>query len=277
LGQGSYYACENAPVLPEPALFPWVALAFGLVVGSFANVCIHRLPRGQSVIWPASSCPLCGSPIPPWHNVPLLGFALLGGFCGRCRQPISLRYPIVEALNGALYFAIAATRGPGAPALVAMAFASALLVLSLIDLEHHLLPDAVTLPGIGLGLAASFLEGPPGPLEAAAAAALGYLGMAAVARLAEWHYGHEALGRGDWKMVAMLGAFLGARPTLLVLLLATAAGAALGLALVATGRLSRRAPLPLGTFLGLGGLCVLLFGDPLLRWYEGLFFLLPEA
>jgi len=256
-------------VLPEPALFPWVALAFGLVVGSFANVCVHRLPRGQSVVWPASSCPLCGSPIRPWHNLPLLGFALLGGFCGRCRQPISLRYPVVEAANGSLYFLIASTRGPSASAVAAMAFASALLVLSLVDLEHHLLPDAITLPGIALGLAASFLAGPPGPLEAAGSAAFGYLGMGAVARLAEWYYGHEALGRGDWKMAAMLGAFFGARPTLLTLFLATAAGATLGLTLIATGRLSRRSPLPLGTFLGLAGLCVLLFGDRLLAWYDG--------
>jgi leader peptidase (prepilin peptidase)/N-methyltransferase len=259
-------------VFLQPTLFPWVSLAFGLLVGSFANVCIHRLPRGRSIVWPASACPLCGAPIAAYHNVPLFGFLMLRGFCSRCRQPISLRYPLVEAANGALYLTIALQRGPTAGACVAMALATALLVLSLVDLEHHLLPDAVTLPGIAAGLAASFLDGPPSPLESALSAFFGYLALAGVARAAEWYYGQEALGRGDWKMVAMLGAFFGARPTLLILLLATAAGAVLGLSLIALGRSSRRTPLPLGTFLGLAALVVLLCGQRLLVWYEGLLY-----
>lgn len=265
-------------MLQEPELFPWLALAFGLIVGSFANVCVFRLPRGRSVIWPASSCPLCGAAIRPRDNVPVLGWLLLRGFCRSCRQPIGVRYPVVEAVNGALYFALAARGGMAPATFVAMGLASALLVLSLIDAEHHLLPDAITLPGIAVGIAASFLPGGPGPVESVLAAALGYLGMALVARLAEWYYRHyrheavEALGQGDWKMVAMLGAFFGVRPMLLTLLLATATGAAFGLALIATGGGSRRTAVPLGTFLGLAGLCVLLCGDRLLVWYEGLLF-----
>ncbi len=264
---------RECAVLLAPEIFPWLALALGLMVGSFANVCIHRLPRGKSVVWPASRCPACGAPIRPADNVPVLGFVALGGFCRNCRQPISLRYPAVEAVNGGLYFFIASTRGPGWPALVAMSLATTLLVLSLIDLEHHLLPDAITLPGILAGIAVSFLPGSPSPLESALAAALGYLGMALVARTAEWHYGREALGRGDWKMVAMLGAFLGGRPTLLALLLATAAGAVVGLAMIASGRGTRMTRLPLGSFLGVAGLAVLLLGERLLGWYEGLLFL----
>jgi leader peptidase (prepilin peptidase)/N-methyltransferase len=260
------------PVLHDPELFPWLALAFGLLVGSFANVCVHRLPRGRSIVWPASSCPSCSAPIRPSDNVPVLGFLLLGGFCRSCRQPISLRYPLVEAANGALYFVLAARGGAAAATFVAMALSTALLVLTLIDLEHHLLPDAITLPGIAVGIAASFLPGAPEPAESVVAAAVGYLGMALVARVAEWHYGQEALGQGDWKMVAMLGAFLGVRATLLVLLLATATGAAFGLVLIAAGGGTRRTALPLGTFLGLAGLCVLLGGDRLLAWYEGLLF-----
>lgn len=260
------------PVLLDPAFFPWLALVFGLLVGSFANVCVHRLPRGRSIVWPASSCPACSAPIRPADNVPVLGWLLLGGFCRSCRQPISLRYPLVEAANGALYFVLASRGGPAAATFVAMALATALLVLTLIDAEHHLLPDAITLPGIAAGVAASFLPGGPDPVESVSAAALGYLGMAVVARVAEWHYGQEALGQGDWKMVAMLGAFLGLRPTLLVLLLATATGAAFGLLLIAAGGGTRRTAVPLGTFLGLAGLCVLIGGDRLLAWYEGLLF-----
>ncbi len=259
-------------MLQEPDLFPWLALAFGLLVGSFANVCVHRLPRGRSIVWPASSCPVCSAPIRPSDNVPVLGWLLLGGFCRNCRQPISLRYPLVEAANGALYFALAARGGPAPATFVAMGLATALMVLSLIDAEHHLLPDAITLPGIVVGVAASFLPGGPGPVESVATAAGGYLGMALVARAAEWHYGQEALGQGDWKMVAMLGAFLGVRPTLLVLLLATAAGAVFGLLLIASGGATRRTAVPLGTFLGLAGLGVLMGGERLLGWYEGLLF-----
>ncbi len=257
--------------LLDPPLFHWVALAVGLVVGSFANVCIHRLPRHRSVATPPSSCPACGAPVRARDNIPVLGFLLLGGWCRTCHTAISLRYPAVEAANGGLYWFLAATHGPSASTLVAMGLATSLVVLSLVDLEHHLLPDAITLPGIVAGCLASFVRQPPGPLEAALSAALGYLGMALVARVAEWHYGEEALGQGDWKMIAMLGAFLGARPTLAALFIATAAGAALGLLMIAAGRGSRRMRLPLGTFLGLGGLFVLLSGDALLAWYERFF------
>ena len=254
-----------------PPLFEWLALAMGLVVGSFANVCIHRLPRHESVVVPPSSCPTCGARIRARDNVPVLGWLLLRGFCRSCRTPISMRYPAIEALNGLLYWFLAATRGASAASFVAMGLATVLLVLSLVDLDHHLLPDAITLPGIVAGCLASLVRQPPGPLEAALSAAFGYLGMAALARAAEWYYGEEALGQGDWKMIAMLGAFLGARPTLAALFLATAAGATLGLFMIVIGRGSRRMRLPLGTFLGWGGLGVLLAGDGLLALYDRFF------
>lgn len=263
--------------LLESPLFEWIALALGLVVGSFANVCIYRLPRHESVVFPPSRCPTCSARIPARDNVPVLGWLLVGGWCRSCRTPISMRYPAIEAANGLLYWFLAATRGASAATFVAMGLATALLVLSLVDLEHHLLPDAITLPGVVVGCLASLLRQPPGPLEAALSAAFGYLGMAAVARAAEWYYGEEALGQGDWKMIAMLGAFLGARPTLTALFLATAAGAVLGLLMIAVGRGSRRMRLPLGTFLGMGGLAVLLSGDALLAWYERFFLLVVHA
>lgn len=252
----------------EPPAFEWTALTLGLIVGSFANVCIHRLPRHESLVFPHSSCPTCSTPIPARDNVPVLGWLLLGGWCRTCRTPISMRYPLIEAVNGALYWFLAATRGPSAATFVAMGLGTALLVLSIVDLDHHLLPDAVTLPGVVVGCAASLVRQPPGPLEAVLSAAFGYLAMALVAWAAERYYGEEALGQGDWKMIAMLGAFLGARPTLMALFLATAAGAALGVAMIATGHGTRRMRLPLGTFLGLGGLAVLLAGDALGAWYE---------
>lgn len=258
-------------VLRSP-LFEIGALALGLIVGSFANVCIHRLPRGESVATPPSRCPHCDELIRPYDNVPVLSFFLLGGRCRPCRTLIPLRYPVVEAANGLLWLALALLGGPTLQTLVAMLLASALLVLSLIDLDHHLLPDAITLPGIALGLLASFLPGSRvSPVGAAAAAAGGYLGFLAVAKAYEKARGVEGLGQGDWKMTAMLGAFLGWQKMLLTIFLASLAGTLVGVALIALRRRDGKHPLPLGTFLGAAGIAVLFTGDPLLDWYRGLF------
>jgi leader peptidase (prepilin peptidase)/N-methyltransferase len=315
-------------------LWPWTALAFGLVVGSFANVCVHRVPLRQSVVTPPSRCPHCGARIAPWDNVPVASYLLLRGRCRSCQARISPRYPAVEAANGALYLAVAAAFGPSLRALVMMAFVTALLVLALIDLEHHLLPDAITLPGIALGLAAG-VDAPWAPRgslallggfqalllvgmlagwdprggapeeaddvarvgrridwrlagmllafaawqraalgawsEPALAALAGYLVMALVAVAAAGYYGQEALGQGDWKLAAMLGACLGLRGLLVAVFLGSLAGALVGGALWATGRASGRSALPLGTFLCAGGVAAALAGTRLLEWYGGLF------
>jgi leader peptidase (prepilin peptidase)/N-methyltransferase len=255
-------------LLLESPVFEGACLLLGLVVGSFANVCIHRLPRGQSVVAPPSRCPSCGALIAPFDNVPVLGWLWLKGRCRSCGAPISPRYPAVELLNGLLYLGLAFVYGPGVGLLVAMALGTALVVLALIDLDHQILPDVITLPGIAAGLVASLLPGARLSLvQAALAAAAGYLMMMGVGKLADWYYGEHALGQGDWKMVAMLGAFLGWRGMLLAVFLGTFLGAAFGLAMVALGRGSRRTKLPLGTFLAAGGLAVLLAGERVLRWY----------
>jgi leader peptidase (prepilin peptidase)/N-methyltransferase len=200
----------------------------------------------------------------------LLSYVALRGRCRSCRARISARYPAVEAANGLLYFGVARSLSPTPQALVSMALVTALLVLALIDLDHQILPDVITLPGIVLGLAASFLPGPPTPLSAFASAAGGYLAFYGVAEAYRRTRGIEGLGQGDWKMAAMLGAFLGWEKLLLTILLATVCGTLVGLALMGfLGRTSRHA-LPLGTFLGLAGILVVLAGDGLLSWYEGL-------
>jgi leader peptidase (prepilin peptidase)/N-methyltransferase len=253
-----------------PAAWPWTALVVGLVVGSFANVVIHRLPQGRSVVRPGSACPGCGSPIRWWDNIPVLSWIALRARCRRCGIHISARYPLVELANGLLYLAAARSLPPGAQAVATMAFVTALLVLSLIDLDHHLLPDAITLPFIAIGVLASLLPGPPSPLESALSAAGGFLAFAAIARAAEWHYGEEALGQGDWKMAAMLGAFLGWRALLVTVFFACLVGAVVGLGLIAVGRGSRRSHVPLGTFLGLAGIAAVFAAGPFIAWYRGL-------
>ena len=257
-------------LLRSPA-FETTALLLGLVVGSFANVCIHRLPRRQSVVSPPSRCPSCGSLIRARDNVPVLSWVWLGGRCRSCRAPISLRYPAVEAANGLLWLALAVLRGPRAQTFVAMALVTALLVLSLIDLDHQLLPDAITLPGIAAGLAASFLPGSPvRPLGALLAAAGGWLAFAAVAKAYQRLRRTEGLGQGDWKMAAMLGAFLGWQPMLLTVLLASVAGTIVGLGAVVLRGRDMRYALPLGTFLGVAGIATVFFGDAMLTWYRGI-------
>jgi leader peptidase (prepilin peptidase)/N-methyltransferase len=254
----------------EPWAWRWTALAMGLVVGSFANVCIHRLPLRRSLARPGSACPACGSPIRWWDNVPVLSWIALRARCRRCGARISARYPLVELANGLLYYALALRMAPGAAAVANMALVTALLVLSLIDLEHQILPDVITLPGTAAGLLASLLPGPPAPLESVLTAAAAYLGFAAIARAALWYYGQEALGQGDWKMAALLGAFLGWRALLVTVFLACLTGALVGLTLIALGRGSRTTKIPLGTFLGLAGIAAVFAAAPAIAWYSGL-------
>ena len=254
----------------SPTAWPWTALVVGLVLGSFSNVVIYRLPLGRSVVRPGSACPGCGSPIRWWDNVPVLSWLALRARCRHCGARISARYPLVELANGLLYFAVARAMPPGAQAVVTMAFVTALLVLSLIDLDHHLLPDAITLPFIAIGVLASLLPGPPSLLESALSAAGGFLGFAAIAWAAERHYKEEALGQGDWKMAAMLGAFLGWKALLVTVFFACLVGAVVGLGLMAAGRGSRRTHVPLGTFLGLAGIAAVFAAGPFITWYRGL-------
>jgi leader peptidase (prepilin peptidase)/N-methyltransferase len=276
-------------LLLETPAFETMALLVGLIVGSFANVCIHRRPRDRapaggrrgrlrsllqqalSVVHPGSRCPGCGAPIRPWDNVPVVSWLVLRGRCRSCRAPIAIRYPLVEAANGALWLALAALRGPRVTTLVDALLVSALVVLMLIDLEHQLLPDVITLPGTALGLAASFLPGSRvGPLCALVAAVSGYLGFAALAWIWKRLRGIEALGEGDWKLTAMLGAFLGGHELLLLLLLASTAGSLVGVAAIVLGRGGWQSRLPFGTFLGAAGIVVVFWGESMLGVYGAL-------
>jgi leader peptidase (prepilin peptidase) / N-methyltransferase len=265
------HAPDWSLLLRTPA-FEITACLLGLVVGSFANVCVHRLPRGESVVSPPSRCPSCGARIQARDNLPVVGWLLLRGRCRACRAPISWRYPAVEAANGLLWLALAVLHGPRLRTLVEMALVSALLVLSLIDLEHQILPDVITLPGIVLGLAASFLPGADvAPASAFAAALAGWLAFAGVAKTYEKLRGVEGLGQGDWKLAALLGAFLGWQKMLLTVLVASTAGTVVGLLAIALRGRDLRYALPLGTFLGAAGTLVVFVGDSMLRWYRGLF------
>ncbi len=280
-------------IATETALWQWYLLSaglVGLVVGSFLNVVIHRLPRMLEQRWhrecaeaagtpaptagppynlarPGSHCPACGRPIPPWANIPVVSWILLGGRCHDCKARISIRYPLVELASAAA--AVLCAWGFATPlqAIGAMLLFWMLLTLALIDLEHQILPDAITLPGIWLGLALNSL-GMFVPLGTALwGAILGYLFLWAVYQTFRLLTGKEGLGYGDFKLLAMLGAWLGAPNLLVVILLASVIGAATGIGLILTGRHQRGQPLPFGPFLAGAGLVSLAYGGHLLAFW----------
>ena len=270
--------------LLQPPLWELAAAALGLIVGSFANVCIHRIPLGQSIGSPPSRCPGCGARIRPWDNVPVLSYLWLRGRCRNCGTRISPRYPLVEVANAAGYWGVAVVYGPTPVAAVGMALFTALLVLSLIDLDQQILPDVLTKPGILVGIAASLgihrwwpaaaTQGVVGGVswwDAPAAAAAGYAVFAAIAWAGRKYYGQEALGRGDWKLAAMLGAFLGFKGLLATVFIGSLLGAVVGVGLVVLGRTGWKARIPFGTFLGLAGIVVVLAGQPIWAWYQAFF------
>ena len=247
-----------------------VAGLFGLLVGSFLNVCIYRLPRGTSIVWPASACGSCKRELRWFENVPIVSWAVLGAKCARCKAPISLQYPLVEAITAVLFVLVAATTPVGPLLAGRLLFVGALIVLFGIDLEHQILPNAITLPGIVIGLAFS-LVGPPGWR----AALLGVLLGGGVLYAIAWGYSavrkEEGLGMGDVKMLGMIGAFLGWQAVLLTLVLASFSGAIIGLAMIALQRGSMKYALPFGTFLAIGALVAMLAGQPIIDWYAGFY------
>jgi leader peptidase (prepilin peptidase)/N-methyltransferase len=257
-------------LLASPVAFTAAVTVAGLMVGSFANVVIHRLPARQSVVWPASRCPACGAGIAAYDNIPVVSYLLLRGRCRACGAPISARYPLVESLNGLAWAGAAWRFGPTVETLVMLGFVTALLILCFIDLEHYLLPDAITLPGVAAGVLASLLPGPPSLLESALSAAAGYVVFWLIARTYRLARGVEGLGQGDWKMAAMLGAFLGGKKLLIALFVAALGGSVVGLALMALGGARATHKLPFGTFIGFAGIATVLAGDALWGWYAGL-------
>ncbi len=244
---------------------------FGLMIGSFLNVCIARLPEGESVVSPGSRCPSCRTPIRWFDNVPVLSYLLLGGKCRSCRTRISVRYPLVELATAAL-FAVQAWWLPHDPLLLGhhLLFTALLVVLFGTDYDVQRLPDVITLPGIGAGIVLSLMTGPD-----LVSAVVGALVGAAVLLFVRWGWkrmtGVDGMGLGDVKMLAMIGAFLGWRQVGVVLFLASLAGAIVGVALAAGGRRSLQTRLPFGTFLALAAYVASLWGEALLEWYLGMY------
>lgn len=251
-------------MMPSPALAILVTV-FGLAVGSFLNVCIHRLPRRESLVWPSSRCPKCGASLKPYDDIPLLSYLALRGRCRACGGPISLRYPMVESVT-ALWFLAAFTLFPPALAIPRLVFGCAMLVLFVIDLEHRILPNVITLPGIVAGFLFSVF-GPPGWIDSliGIVAGGGFLWLTAVVYERVRH--EEGLGFGDVKMLAMIGAFLGWKLMLVTLVLSSFLGSIVGLGLIALKKGDMKYALPYGTFLAVAAVFSSVAGDRIVNWY----------
>ncbi len=242
----------------------------GLVVGSFMNVIIYRLPRKESTIRPRSRCPACGEPIRALDNIPVVSWLALGGKCRHCKTAISARYPLIEALTGSLFAACVARFGFSTQALAATVFCCLMVVLAAIDLEHFLLPDRLTLPGIAVGLALQpWLPGAT-LLDAVIGALCGAGALILLINVWFWLRDEESMGLGDVNMLAMIGAFLGWKGVAATLLFASLTGAVAGLALMVARGLTLKSKLPFGFFLAIGGLVSMFAGDALFDWYLGL-------
>jgi len=241
-------------------LYP-LSFIFGSIIGSFLNVCIYRLPRDESIVFPPSHCPSCNGKIAPGDNVPLLSYLILRGKCRHCREKISPIYPLVEFLTASLFLLFTYHLGLGAELIPCLIFGSAMIVIFFIDLAHQIIPDIITLPGILLGLAFTpllphtFLEGIIGIFGGGA---LFYL-IAVLSR--------GGMGGGDIKMVAMMGAFLGWKLLVVAIFLALLSGSSVGIFLLATRIKGRKDPIPFGPFLVLGSILAVLWGRELVEWY----------
>jgi leader peptidase (prepilin peptidase)/N-methyltransferase len=270
-----------------------LAGVLGLLIGSFLNVVIHRLPKMMQresdnyvaqesgkplphedrydLLMPRSACPQCGHRITALENIPVLSYAVLGGKCSACKTPISIRYPVIELLTGVLSAFLIWHFGSGLAGIATLAFAWLLIAMTFIDADTQLLPDDLTLPLLWLGLLLN-LNGTFVPLnEAVMGAAAGYLCLWAIYWLFKLTTGKEGMGYGDFKLLAALGAWLGWKMLPAIILMSSLVGAIVGIALIILAKRGRDIPIPFGPYLAAAGLLALLYGKPLTQMYLGLY------
>ena len=253
---------------PDVLTSAFVALA-GAAVGSFLNVCILRLPAKRSIVSPGSHCPHCNRALRWYENLPVVSWILLRARCRGCGHRISMMYPLVEVATAIVFVAAWRAFGPTPLFATRLIFLSALIVLAVTDLRNRLLPNAVTLPGIVVGLVCSFVA-PPGPFSALLGVVIGGVVPFVVGEIYYRVRGIDGLGMGDVKMLAMIGAFLGAPLALLTLFAASFLGVVVGLPIIILTR-NREYPVPLGTLLSVSAFAAAFTGQRIVEWYTGLY------
>lgn len=253
-----------------PAFFTFVVFVVGAAIGSFLNVCIYRLPESLSLTHPRSMCPHCRRPIPFYDNIPILSYLILRGKCRRCGTTISPRYPVVELAAGLFAVAVFVRHGISWDGLIIFALLAALLVITFIDIDHRIIPNIITYPGIIIGFGTSFLAGLVGWRQSLLGIALG----AGILILVAWGYylltKKEGMGGGDVKLLAMIGAFLGWKAVVFSIFVGSAVGAIVGVAVAVRSKRGRKTAVPFGPFLSLGAILYLFHGPEIVHWYFGL-------
>ncbi|MDF0665437.1 MAG: prepilin peptidase [Nitrospira sp.] len=256
----------------ESKVLLWLPMAglFGALIGSFLNVCIYRLPRRESIVWPGSHCPRCSHSIAWYDNIPILSYFILAGRCRHCTQRIPFRYPLVEILNASGYVGLIWFFGPSWVAVAYGLLYSALLVVAGTDLSHKIIPNVVTFPGIIVGLVCATIVLPLGFLGGMLGVLVGGGILWLLAWASPYLFGKEGMGGGDIKLLAMIGAFLGWKPALMTIMVGSFLGSLVGLTLLATQVIKREDYIPFGPFLVCGALVALFFGQSILDWYQGI-------
>ena len=244
-----------------------ISIIFGAMIGSFLNVCIHRLPKEESIVRPGSHCPKCKTPIQYYDNIPLISFLLLRGKCRYCQASISIQYPIVEAITALSSFFLFITFGVSLSFIYYFSFVAALIAITVIDLYHQIIPVVISLPGVVIGLLGSLVI----PQITFWSSLIGVLSgggsLFLVATVYQWLFKREGMGGGDVKMLAMIGAFLGWKAVILTILLSSFIGSIIGITVIFIKGKDFKYAIPFGPFLALGAVISLFFGENLISWY----------
>lgn len=244
-----------------------VSLLFGALVGSFLNVCIFRLPRGESIVVPGSHCPHCKIPIQFYDNIPLISYLLLRGRCRHCRAPISFQYPLIEGIAALSSFILLMRFGPSLNYLFYFSFIAALIVITVIDFFHQIIPNVISIPGIGVGILGSLIIPHISFFDSLKGMVLGGGILFLVATLYQWLFKREGMGGGDVKLMAMIGAFLGWKAVLLTILLSSLIGSMTGMGVMAFKGKDFKYAIPFGPFLSMGAVISLFYGEEIINWY----------
>jgi leader peptidase (prepilin peptidase)/N-methyltransferase len=261
---------SNRPLMTATLALTIPAFTFGACIGSFLNVCIYRIPASLSIVHPGSSCPRCKTMIAFYDNIPILSYLLLTGKCRHCKAPIAVRYPLVEALTGLFAVACILFFGPTLQGLVSFIFIATLIVVAFIDLDHRIIPDSISLPGIPIFFAAALAVPTVSWMDSAIGILAGGGSLFAIAWLYHAVTGREGMGGGDIKLLAMIGAMVGWQGILFTLFAASAIGTVVGLLAMLISKKGMKLAIPFGPFLAMGSIVYLFFGKAVIFWYFNL-------
>ena len=247
-----------------------ISIIFGAIVGSFLNVCIIRLPKEESIVTPGSHCPHCHNPIKFYDNIPLISYFLLGGKCRYCKRYISPQYPLIEGITAISSLSLFIRYGLSLSYFFYFSFVAALIVITVIDLYHQIIPDVISLPGIGVGLLGALIIPHITFFNSFIGILLGGGSLFFIATLYQWLFKREGMGGGDVKLLAMIGAFLGWDAVILTILFSSLIGSITGMILMALKGKDFKYAIPFGPFLSLGAVISLFYREEIARWYLGI-------